>query len=289
MTIRFTLLFLLVFSCRYVSSQEIKILVEDVREERRSGFNKSRSLLELQIRVNGINVDDFNQIRILNITKAIDDKGNSLKRLKDLLYDGKFKSDNKLSIRLEAPSRESTKLELLEGVIECFVPSENKNSKVVINNLLEKYNQNLLQMVSNSKLTLINRERLRNLKEKDSEEYNKKIEEIKKIGDLGEEAETNLDRFKSLFDDFSKFDDLKDKKSLAFYFEGDRDEIVDIIVYNDTGQKMNTGSTRYGSKKMKMIVKLRKEPQINWRIEILLRNKESVKELKFSVADIFLP
>ncbi|MBA6156043.1 hypothetical protein H3Z83_05855 [Tenacibaculum sp. S7007] len=263
-------------------SQDINLFIKDIKEERH--LEQEDSFIELTSIIKGIKVNNLNQVKIKEITTAVDDNGNILKKMESFFGDD-YSSSNQLKIKLEAPSRKSSKISSLEGVIKYFSPSESNGSKIIITNLLDNYNKNLLRKKhSDIKLTLIDKEALQKLKEEDEKEYNKQIEKLKKEGGLGEELAETVGAFKQFFEGFSNFGS---KESLSFYIEDKKDEIVEIFIYNGEGKKMNYGSSRMG--KNKLTINLREKVASNWKIEVLIENEKSLKEYKFNLINIILP
>jgi len=273
---------LLIFGSKVALTQNINLFVKEIKEERHSDQNDN--FIELTTLVNGVKIDDEHKIVIKKITKAIDNKGNSLKKIEDFFGDD-YSSNSEIKIKLEAPQRSSTRIVTVEGVLKYFTPSETNNSIVIIQNPLNQFNSNLLEKhSSNVKLTLIDKESLEKLKEEDENEYKKKIEKLKADGVIKEEEAETIDVFKQFFEGFSNFGGSKE--SLTFYVQDAKDEIIDILIYNNQGEKMNYGRSQMNNK---LTISLREMPKDDWKIKIVIENIESVKELNFKLTDIILP
>lgn len=262
-------------------SQEVTLFIKDIKEERR--LEPENSFIELTSIVNGLKVDDLNQIKLHEITNAVDDSGNTLKEVKSFFRDT-YDSSSRLTIKLEAPARKATKISSLEGTIKQFSPSEANGSKIIVTKPLDQYNKNLLRKnYKDVKLILVDKEGLQKLKEKDEEAYNKQIEQLKKEGGLGEGLAEAVDALKQFFEGFSNFGS---GESLSFYIEDEKNKIVEILIYNEKGEKMNYGSIQ-GHKNL--TINLREKAAPDWKIEILIENKNSLKTHKFKLTDIILP
>ena len=281
MTKRMIFIAILSLISKTTFSQEINLFIKDIKEERH--LEQEDSFIELTSIIKGIKVNDLNQIKIKEITNAVDNNGNILKKMESFFGDD-YSSSNQLKIKLEAPSRKSNKISSLEGVIKYFSPSESNGSKIIINNLLDNYNKNLLRKKhSDIKLILIDKEALQKLKDENEKEYNKKIEELKKEGNLGEGLAETVGVFKQFFEGFSNFGS---GESLSFYVEDKNKEIVEIFIYNEEGEKMNYGRSKNNNK---LTISLREKPTSDWKIEVLIENDKSLKEYKFSLNNIILP
>lgn len=274
------LISVLSFVSKIAFSQEINLFIKDVKEERR--LEQENSHIELTAIVKGLKVDDSNRIKIKEVA-AIDSEGNALQKVEDFFGDD-YNNRNEIKLKLEAPSRSAIKISSLEGVIQSFNPSENNGSKLIISNPLNYYNTNLLGKNNpDVKLTLIDKDAIKKLKDKDDKEYTKQIKKLKNEGGLGEGLADTVDAFKLFFEGFASFGS---EESLSFYIEDDNDKIVEILVYNAKGEKMNYGRGQMGNK---LTINLKEKVASDWKIEILIENEKSVKEYKFNLANIILP
>ncbi len=277
-----TLILFWLLNIYYGYSQDVNFFVKEIKEERNS--DQEKSVLELEVSISGIKINEANLVKVKQITKAIDDKGNILKRKKSFFGDD-YSSSSNITLKLEAPSRDAKKINQIQGVIKYFSPSENTKSKITITKPLDKVNTNLLAGYSNDvHLSLISKEALEKLEKEDEKEYQKKIEKLKKDGVFGDELVETVDAFKDFFEGFFSFSDSKE--AFSFVFNDEKEKIVDILVYNETGEKMNYGSSTSNRKK---IISLKEEPKNNWSIEILLENDKSLKEFNFSIDNLILP
>ena len=263
-------------------AQDVNLFVNDIKEERYLESNKS--FVELTALIKGIKVDDLNQIKIKSITTAAADDGSTLQK-KESFFGDDYSSDNEFKIKLEAPTRKATKLVNIEGILKYFSPTEANGGKVLVKNPLTYYNKNLLsKKYKDVKLTLIDKAALDKLKEKDEKEYQEKIEELKKSGVMAEGMAETVGAFKQFFDGFGNFGN---ENALSFYVEDSNEKIVDILIYNAEGKKMNYGRSKNGAHKLS--ISLSEEIQANWTIEILIESEQALKEHKFKIASVLLP
>lgn len=275
---------LIVIACllsKFSFSQEVNLFIKDVKEERR--LEQGDSFIELKSIIKGVKIDELNQVKIKEIIIAKDDNGNTLER-KESYFGDDYSSKNEVTVKLEAPSRNASKISILEGVIKVFSPSQSNGSQVIVTQPLQNYNKNLLsKYYSDTKLTLIDKEAFQKLKEEDEKEYKKQIEKLKKDGGLKEGMAETIDAFKQFFDGLSGFGS---GESVSFYIEDDKDKIVEILLYNGQGKKMNYGSSSGGNS---LTISTKEKIDEDWKIEILIENDKSVKEHKFSLTNIILP
>ncbi len=283
MTNKLILVIVLCLISKIAFSQEVNLFINDIKEERH--LRQEDSFIELSSFIQGLTVDDLNQVKLKNISSALDDNGNVLKKMEGFFGDD-YSSRNELTIKLEAPSRKSNKLLTVEGSFKIFSPSEANGSIIKISNPLDLYNKNLLPKdFTDVTLTLVDKEALKKLREEDDEEFKKQIEQIKEETGLGEGvAESFIGAFKQFFEGFSNFGS---GESMSFYVEDEKDKIVEILIYNGTGEKMNIGSSRMG--KNNLSIDLKEKVASDWRIEIMVENEKSIKEYNFSVSNIVLP
>lgn len=277
------LVIVLLLAFKTMFSQEVNLFVKDIKEERH--LEQEDSFVELKTIIKGLKIDEFNQVKVKNISKAIDDSGNKLKK-KESFFGDDYNNSNEITLKLEAPFRKSTKITLLEGTIKHFSPSESNGSKIIINNPLKKYNKNLLKKNKlGVKLILVDKKTLEKLKKEDEKKYNEELKKLKKEGGLGEGLAETINIFKDFFESFSNFG--SSEKSLSFYIDDKEDKIVEILIYNEKGKKMNYGSSKMGSHNL--TINLKDKVTENWKIEVLVENEKSLKEYKFTLTNIILP
>lgn len=283
MTNKIILITLLYFLSNSTFSQEVNLIIYDIKEERH--LRQENSFIELTSTINGLDIDNLNQVKLKNITSALDDNGNVLDKMESFFGDD-YSTKNELTIKLEAPSRKSNELLTVEGIIKLFSPSEANGSIIKISNPLDLYNKNLLpKNITDVTLTLIDKEALKKLREEDDEAFKKQIEQIKEETGLGDGvAESFIGVFKQFFEGLSNFGS---GESMSFYVDDEKDKIVDIIIYNGTGELMNMGSSRMG--KNNLSINLKEKVASDWRIEVMIENAKSIKEYNFSLSNIVLP
>lgn len=120
-----------------------------------------QGFIEFESIIKGVKIDELNQMKIKDIIIAKDNNGNTLGRRESYFGDD-YSSKNEVTIKLEAPSRNASKISSLEGVLKVFNPYQSNGSQIIITQPLNNYNKNLLsKYYSDIKLTLIDKEALK--------------------------------------------------------------------------------------------------------------------------------
>ena len=263
-------------------SQNINVLVTDIREERT--LDQHYSALELTVKINGILIDENRQVKVSKITSAVDNLGNALEeKVSSFGYD--FKDRNEVSFKLNAPLRSATQLNTIEGVIQYYVPTLENKGKVEIANPLDKYNTDLLKgITTDAKIILIDDEGLKKLRSENEAAFNQEMDKLKKDNAIEEKMGGLLTGFKDFFDGLFNYGSYG--PSLNFYVEDTEEKIIAINVYNDKGEKVSNG---YFSSGNQMTITLNDDPKDSWKIAILMENEKALKEYKFKLTNVFLP
>lgn len=274
----FASLFFLSLTC--FSQQSINMTVSDVKETRQ--MLQDFSSIDLNVAIQGVKVNDENRVKIKEITSATDDKGNELKQKEDFFNIG-YNTNNLINIKLEAPSRNATKIKTVTGVLKYFSPSEENGSKVTIKNIAEAYHKDLLKDDKNIKLVLLDREKLLEAVN-DENSYKKYKKELQKRGNLNNAIIETKNSFKDYLDKFSSFGY---GDYLSFYIEDNDKKIVSVSVKNKQNETVSFILSRPDTNIALVTINDKLSP--DWTMEILVENDKSLKEYKFSLSDIVLP
>ncbi|MBX2951533.1 MAG: hypothetical protein KF870_03445 [Leadbetterella sp.] len=264
-------------------AQNVNVLVTDIREERQ--LDQKSSSLELRIKVNGITVDENRKIKIGRVIKATDNLGNELKQVVGS-FDNDYTENNEVKLKLGAPARNATHLDVVEATLKYFTPTKANKGLVEVVKPLDRYNTNLLKGLSTDVgLILIDEAGLKKLKEENEAAYNKEMEKFKKenpaeaakMGDL-------VGGLKSFFESMFSYGSYG--PVMTFLVDDPKDKIVAINVYDEQGTKVNNG---WSKSDKQLSVMLSSEPKNTWKLEVLLENPQSVKEHTFKLGQVFLP
>jgi len=279
-TILLTICGLCVWSAGF--AQNVNVLVTDIREERR--LDQRSSSLELTLKVNGIPVDENRKIKIGTVIKATDNLGNELKHVVGS-FDNDYTGYNEVKLKLEAPPRNAAQLNVVEATLSYFIPTKENKGIVEIASVLDKYNTNLLKnQNSEAKLILIDEERMKKMKAENEAAYNKEMEKFKKENPDAEKMSELMGGLKGFFE--SLFDYGSFGPVMTFLVDDPKEKIVEILVYNEKGEKMNNGWSKSDNQ---LSIMLSSPPQKNWKLEVLLQNNKSVKEHTIKLGQVFLP
>ncbi len=263
-------------------AQKVNVLVTDIREERR--LDQKSSILELSLKVNGVAVDEKRKIKIGTVKKASDNLGNALEHVAGS-FDNDYTSYNDVKLKLEAPPRNATHLNEVEATLKYFTPTKENKGIVEIAKPLDKYNTNLLKNLNpDARLILIDEEGLKKMKEENEAAYNKEMEKFKKENPEAEKMSELMGGLKGFFE--SLFDYGSYGPAMTFLLDDPKEKIVEIVVYDENGEKMNNGWSKSGKQ---LSVMLSAPPQKSWKIEVLLENAKSVQEHTIKLGQVFLP
>ncbi|HBI01678.1 MAG TPA: hypothetical protein DDY18_08655 [Flavobacterium sp.] len=270
------------FILQMVCGQQVNLMVTDVREQR--ALDQDNSTVELTLKVNGIKVDENRMVKFGRITKATDNLGNALEE-KESSFGYDYKDRNEVSFKVSAPPRKATALSTVEGTIKYFSPTLENKGKVEINKPLDKYNTNFLKgVVSDVKLILIDEEGLKKKKAENDAAFDKELEKFRKENAINEKVGGFMTGLKDFFESMFSFG--SSGPSMGFYLDDPKKKIVSISVYDEKNEKVNNG---YFSSGTQMTVNLNTAPKNTWKVVVMLENEKSMKEINFSLNNVFLP
>lgn len=274
-----TILLFICLNSQIAFSQDARLLVKGIEEKRY--VDERLGQLRLFTTIADLKVDASHLVKIKEITHALDDNGNSLKPLENSDSEVGYNESGEIAITLGLPSRKASKLAKVEGVLQYFTLSEEKKSKVVIDDFINRRNENLLaDFHPDVKLILIEADRIWTLEKSSEDEYHAELERLHNKVGIGKSMEEAKRFFNNMLWGFAP------TKGLYFYLEETIDELYKIDVYNGEGKKINS-SYSYGGNMYKL--GFEEEPGSDWKLEIIVENKDSVEELKFRLENIDLP
>lgn len=273
------ILLLICLSGKITFSQDVRLLVNGVEEQRY--IDDRQGQLRLLTMIADLKVDAGHLVKIKEITHAVDDKGTSLKRLDGPYFEGAYNDSPKIAITLGRPRRQASKLKKVEGVLRYFTLSREKKSKVVIHDFINRRNENLLAgFHPNVKLMLTEAGSISELAKSNPDDYTVEIERLHKEVGIGKSIAEAESFFRYMLWEFEP------PKGLYFYLEDTHDELYKINVYDGEGEKINP-SYSYGGNMYKL--GFEEKPSPDWTLEILVENEDVIKDLKFSLENVDLP
>lgn len=265
-------------------AQTPTVQVKNITEDRY--LDQSRNSIEIEFEVKGLEIDKAHLIKLNSISKAIDSNNEILEK-KRVSFGYTYQSKSELRLGLEAPLRSAQFIKEIRGTISYFVPSEENGSKIIISNPLAYYNTNLLASVKTDvKVLLLDKASLNELEQKDKVAYMEKLKALN-LDQFAEGLQQTASGLQSLFEDLFKDIGPSSKDEFIFYIEDKDKKLVDILVYNEKGERMDSSRSLTGDYQRK--VSLKEIPQSDWTVTILLENKNAVKELDFIISNIQLP
>lgn len=270
------ILLIICLSGQIAFSQDVRVLVNGIEEKRY--IDDRQGQLRLLTTIADLKLDASHLVKIKEITHAVDDKGTSLKALNG---PGSYGASPEVAITLRLPARQASELKKVEGVLQYFTLSEEKKSKLVIRDFINRKNENLLAgFHPNVKLILIDTSSSRNLEKLNPDDYHAEMERFHNEVGIGKSLEEAQSFFRYMLWEFTPL------KGLYLYLEDRHDELYKINVYDGAGRKVNS-SYSYGGNMYQL--GFEEKPTPDWTLEVLVENEEVIKELKFSLENVDLP
>ncbi|WP_417361543.1 hypothetical protein [Galbibacter sp.] len=277
-----------------VCSQEFNLFLQSIDEDRYYGKSRimyhtdSISTITLTAMVNGITLDKNHLIKVKEI-KAVDNKSNSLVLISsNFYYDNRYQDDKKLEIKLEAPARNATKIDM-QGSLLYFNPTEKNKGMVIIRDVLSRPGKNLLENIyPDSEFVYIDTDELINLKAEmekliDSEVEKRKIE----VGEISEEEQREIEYTRQLFNDMFDLSDNRFAYTITFQSNKNiKDAYFSFAIFNAEGKSISSG---YSSVDNLYQFHLVEPPTKGCYIQIITEVDTAIKELKFNLKNIILP
>lgn len=258
--------------------QDVSLKILQVNEQRHT--SDAKNVMNIIVAIDSLELDTEHLIQVKDSIIIVDNTGTELKEFRNYPYGGYFQRDKELRIGFEAPRRDVTAIEKIEGILEYFTISEEYKSKVVLPNFINQTNKNLLADTSPLKLILINYNAVK--KVIGTDDYYPEIKRLHKevgIGKTVEEADAFFNSMFYLHNDNPELD-------LNFYIE-DSDKIIHkITVYNGDGKQMSTSYSNSGNRYR---IGLSEEPLPDWKLEIHIKTEAAIKEIPFQFQNIKLP
>ncbi len=260
-----------------LSAQDIQVERIEERRSSSTGFFSNQCTIYFSVRNLGENLVQY--VRIGEIKKAIDSKGNTLIDPESSKWSYESASSSNLKIDLMSPSREASTIRELSGNLRFFTPSESNGSIVKVAKFTSLSDKNLLPSKAGFKLTYLSPEVIR----KKGEELKKmRQEELEKMeGPARELTEGIL----AIFDGFTSWGDSY--HNVHFMTEGEAGKLIDVEFINARGEKINTSGKSSSDKQITYYFDT--EPAKDWALRILYETPKSVKTVPFSFKELKLP
>ncbi len=260
-----------------LSAQDVSVERIEERRSTSTGYYSNQCTIYFSIRNLGENLTQY--VRIGEIKKAVDSKGNTLLDPKSSKWSYESASSSNLKIDLLSPAREASSIAELSGNFRFFTPSESNGSVVKVSKFTSLSDKNLLPSKAGLKLTYLSPEAIK-----------KKGEELKKMREeemekLDGEARKFAEGIMSIFEGFTSWGD--NYHNIHFMTEGNAEKLIDIEFIDAKGEKISTNGK--SSSDSQITYFFNTEPAKDWSLRILYETPKSVKTVPFSFKDIRLP
>lgn len=277
-----------------VFSQEFNLFLQSIDEDRYYGKSRimyhtdSISTITLTAMVNGITLDKNHLIKAKEI-KAVDNKSNPLALISsNFYYDNHYQGNKKLEIKLEAPARNATKIDM-QGSLLYFNPTEKNKGKVIIRDILNRPGENLLKNIyPNAELVYTDTDELLNLKAEMEKLINSEVEKRKiEVGEISEEEQREIEYTRQLFNDMFDLSDSRFAYTITFQSnENIKDAYFSFAIFNAEGKSISSG---YSSVDNLYQYHLTEPPTEGCYIQLIKEVDSATRELKFDIKNIILP
>jgi hypothetical protein len=259
-----------------------KISVSEINEKRSTSDNSFYNECEIELKISGDEVRKYKFVKIIKITKAIDDQGLDLINEDRTNFDY-IKIDQTAKIKLETkvPSRKAKTIKELSGEVSLYNPNVANGSEIKIANYQSKTNVNLVPGKSDIQILYLTKESYAKYVK---ENKDKKAEELKKLPEAARQLAEGL---VSAFDGLFSSDETDDSNKVYFYVNGDKAKFVDLFFEDATGKKIERNGSM--SNNNLFTYYFDEKPNPNWKLVINIETDKSTKKVPFKLMDIELP
>lgn len=260
-----------------LSAQDIEVERIEERRSTSTSFFSNQCTINFSVRNLGENPVQY--VRVGEIKKAIDSKGNTLLDPEPSKWTYEPVSSSNLKIDLVSPAREASAIRELSGDFRFFTPSEKDGSVIKVPKFTSLSDKSLLPPAAPFKLTYLSPEVI----QKKGEELKKmRQEELEKMEGIEREFTEGI---LAIFDGFTNWGD--NYHNVHFMTEGETEKLIDIEFINDKGEKINTSGR--SSSDNQITYYFDTEPAGDWALRVLYETPKSVKTVPFSFKDLKLP
>ena len=266
-----TVLLMFVSMSNVFASDEVKVFVRDVTDTR----SMSSSRFHLDVNFIGEIAQEAIGITNISIKKAVDDSGRDLR--KDSQGNNFRESRGNIiqtRISLESPRRSSQSIEVVSGVVEFYVPKNDKNSNIEVESFMT-----LLGQPIESDILKENNIELIVLTKDEYQEYNKTQADAKDAG--GKMAEGFAQIFGNMFggssSDYDLFIAIKDPSK----------RLIKIQLCDKDGGEIDDQGTSWGTDYIKY--RMKNLPDAEAKMIVYIKTSDSLVKKDFTIKNIPLP
>ena len=283
----FFFVFISMVFCSQIMAQEFHVFVQDIQEIRTTVFtddtrDKAVNQLKILTSVNGIKLDKNHLIKLQNLN-VVDDKGEVLQLIGTSRIE-EYSSRKSKEIVLETPGRQAKSI-TISGSLSYFTPNQQNKAYSRIDNFVESSGENLLkEHPENAKLSILTPTELSKLKvEIDTRIVNELGESN---AELSEKEILDRELSRRILKDIVRRGTDNRANFINFKIYPSPKNFYSIKVFNEKDQVIS-----YGSASVENLyqINLSEAPTAGSYIEVILENDAAIKQLDFSLENIYLP
>ena len=273
--------------CSTIGAQEFHVFLQDIQEIRTTVFaddarRKVVNQLKILTSVNGITLDKNHLIKLQSL-KVLDDKGEVL-QLIDTSIREQYSSRKSKEIVLETPSRKAKKI-TITGTLNYFTPTQENKAYIHIDNFIERIGENFLSdHPKKAQLSILKPEKLSKLEVEIDKSITKDMEE--RYEELSEQEVLDIELSRKILKDIVRRGTDNRAHFINFKIYPSPKDFHSIKVYNEKDQLISYG---FASVEQLYQINLSEEPTSGSYIEVILENNTAIKQLDFSLENIYLP
>lgn len=281
---KFILSTFLLFHAIIISGQEPKLELRGILETRNT--TEYLGTTEIHLRVLGLDTNSLFHYHLEEITAAQDDQGHELKSMMNSFYDIYY-SIPFFRIRLKSTERQAKKIAFIEGKYSVIKPSIEKGTKIVVKNILTKYNKNLMSTSHpDIQVKLLDEAALKKLQKENMQKYEAELKKAKTSGSFVERIRAG---FGELLDEtfFGLTASITEEYTLNFYTKQKEETLLRIFIMDSKGSiKGESLISKYYNI---TDIELDEKPQSDWQMVMVLKDENSTTTYPFRLENIELP
>jgi len=281
-----------VLLCTKVFSQDFNLFLQHIEEVRLDGTTQrstsdSISKITFTTMVNGIKLDWDHLIKVKDV-EVVDGQGNPLRMVKDMFYKNEYSDSKKIDFPVEAPTRQTTRINTFKGRLLYFTPTEENKGKVIIRDFLGNKKNLFKDIDQEIELTLVKDHELIDIQKEFQKQVDEEVEKRKKeVGEISKDEQREIEYTRRLFDEMLGLTDNGWAYTLTFRSNKKINEAYfSFEIFNAEGRPISTGYSSVGDLYQ---YHLTDAPAEGCYIQVIREVDAAVQELKFEFNDVVLP
>lgn len=250
--------------------------------------DRATKMLSIRIKINGIKLDTLNRVKLLGDAYAFTKDSSMF--ISDWFYSDDYldNDDNHYTFVFDSIPMNIMQFARIDGKLQLFSPSEKKNSIVIVPGGILNYNNNIIPKNSdNIKVVPINAFILDKIKKR-RKKFNKYL--IKSISENNLNETLFLETLNKYFDGRNQFklpSNIED--NIIFYIENSKFKVVRISIDDNKTGKLSVMSKLNGPNSAIWEIRYFKSKlSDDFAIEVILENRESIKDFDFELLNVEL-